>query len=90
MKLYAKKVQEKLPLIKQPIDPSQPPDCAIDETVQRVVCAVVNTGEYCATTTEGYAGSARSSPGHVGYAWLFNLPAPLITQLGRDGHEGSH
>ncbi|KAL1528081.1 hypothetical protein AB1Y20_009447 [Prymnesium parvum] len=55
LKLYAKKVQEKLPLMKQPVDPSQPPDCAIDETVQRVVCAVVNTGEYCATTTEGLA-----------------------------------
>lgn len=55
LKIYAKKVQEQLPQIKQPADPSQHPECTIDEAQQRIVCAVVNTGEYCAATTEGCA-----------------------------------
>lgn len=58
LKSYAKKVQEHLPPIKQPADPSQPPECNLDEPMQRVVCAVVNTGEYCAATTEGCAARA--------------------------------
>ena len=52
---YAKRVLEQLPPVTQPADPSQPPTCSIDEPAQRVVCAVVNTSEYCSDTTEGLA-----------------------------------
>ena len=39
------------PTIKQPADPSLPPECNIDIVMQQRVCAVVNTCEYCHQTT---------------------------------------
>ena len=44
---YARKVQEQLPPVSQPADPSLPPECNIDIAMQQRVCAVVNTCEYC-------------------------------------------
>jgi len=51
LKLYAKSVLAQLPAVKQPDDPSQPPTCVIDATMQQRVCAVVNTCEYCHETS---------------------------------------
>ena len=51
LKAYAKKVLEQLPPIKQPADPSLPPDCPLDVILQQRVCAIVNTCEYCHETT---------------------------------------
>jgi len=51
LKGYAKRVLEQLPPVKQPADPSLPPDCNIDIVMQQRVCAVVNTCEYCHETT---------------------------------------
>jgi hypothetical protein len=51
LKAYAKKVLEQLPNVKQPADPSLPPECNIDIVMQNRVCAVVNTCEYCHETT---------------------------------------
>ena len=51
LRAYAKKVLEQLPNIKQPADPSLPPECNIDIVMQNRVCAVVNTCEYCHETT---------------------------------------
>lgn len=51
LKAYSKKVAEQLPQIKQPADPSMPPEVSLDLAQQQQVCAVVNTCEYCGETT---------------------------------------
>ena len=51
LKAYARKVQEQLPAVSQPADPSLPPSVSLDLPQQQSVCAVVNTCEYCSETT---------------------------------------
>merc|ERR1712159_491089 len=51
LRAFAKKVLEQLPPISQPVDPSLPPSCNVDHAGQQMVCAVVNTCEYCSETT---------------------------------------
>ena len=50
LRLYSKRLQEQLPPIAQPVDPSQPPVCSLELSAQQKVCSVVNTCEYCSET----------------------------------------
>ena len=51
LKAYARKVEEQLPAISQPADPSLPPSVSLDLPQQQSVCAVVNTCAYRAHPT---------------------------------------
>jgi len=51
LRVYAKKVDARLPAIQQPTDLSLPPVCHLDQPQQQMVCAVVNTCKYCTETT---------------------------------------
>ena len=62
----ARRVGEQLPTVKQPADPSLPPEVTLDGAAQQSVCAVVNTCEYCSETT-GQVGANLRSPFH--YLW---------------------
>ena len=54
---YARRVLERLPPMTQPADASAPPQCNLDGGAQQLVCAVINTCEYCSKTTAQLADS---------------------------------
>ena len=75
LKAYARKVQEQLPPISQPADPSLPPSVSLDVAQQQSVCAVVNTCEYCSETT-GQLADTVSKQLDGEQAELVNLEGP--------------
>ena len=77
LKAYARKVQEQLPPISQPADPSLPPSVSLDVAQQQSVCAVVNTCEYCSETT-GQLADQVSKQLDGDQAELVNLEGPQV------------
>ena len=75
LKAYARKVQEQLPAVSQPADPSLPPSVSLDLPQQQSVCAVVNTCEYCSETT-GQLADTVSKQLDAEQAALVNLEGP--------------